>query len=578
MYKGSLSHVVKAIEAAKKLKLEAYHGTPHEVDKFDSSKIGTGEGAQAYGHGLYFAQNPSVAGEYARELGTSVNVDGKPLMQKGKVVGTTGNPELDDYLIANIGDAKGARRDILESIRVVRATNPQAAKDYQKLLAELRKVDVNANSTGNLYKVELDIDPDTEMLDLDKPLSEQSNLSQKIQPNEVKTIIKDWEKATGEKWFSGNFYNQSGNEVNAALQDAYGVEKASKFLSSKGIKGIKYSDAVSRGTGQGTSNFVVFDDSLISIAEKNGIPFEQVTNLAKQKGVTNQQALTMLIGGSAIGAGMQSQEAEAGVIGVGKKLYRGLEKPFDSSYNLSSTDAPQGYSTWTDNPQLARQYAGDSGFVYEIELPKYSEGSDLIDNEGERALFVNNQKKAGLNNISGDEYLVYQGHDNFSPSMIKLSDRGNATTKQMAGASTVGAAGLGLQAFINKRKQRPNSLINRIGYVAEPLATVASGYASDVASGLVGVASLPFVGSYQAAKNIEAVQNTFGAWKPRTKGGNQAFEDIGGLIDQGAHMYNFTAKKTGFDPMANFNESAEGLHKAGLNAPAAILMGLPDIL
>ena len=29
-----------------------YHGSPHKLDKFDSSKIGTGEGAQAYGHGL----------------------------------------------------------------------------------------------------------------------------------------------------------------------------------------------------------------------------------------------------------------------------------------------------------------------------------------------------------------------------------------------------------------------------------------------------------------------------------------------------------------------------------------------
>ena len=155
---------------------------------------------------------------------------------------------------------------------------------------------------------------------------------------------------------------------------------------------------------------------------------------------------------------------------------------------------------------------------------------------------------------------------------------GSATLPAMGTSATVGAAGLGLQAFINKRKQRPNSLINRIGYVAEPLATVATGYASDVASGLVGAASLPFVGSEQAAKNIEAVQNTFGAWKPRTQGGNQAFEDLGGLIDQGAHMYNFTANKTGFDPMANFNESAEGLHKAGLDAPAAILTGLPGIL
>ena len=37
--------------------IRAYHGSPHDFDKFDLSKIGTGEGAQAYGHGLYFAEN-----------------------------------------------------------------------------------------------------------------------------------------------------------------------------------------------------------------------------------------------------------------------------------------------------------------------------------------------------------------------------------------------------------------------------------------------------------------------------------------------------------------------------------------
>jgi hypothetical protein len=41
-----------------------WHGSPHKFDKFDSSKIGTGEGAQAYGHGLYFAEAPDVAKSY----------------------------------------------------------------------------------------------------------------------------------------------------------------------------------------------------------------------------------------------------------------------------------------------------------------------------------------------------------------------------------------------------------------------------------------------------------------------------------------------------------------------------------
>jgi hypothetical protein len=48
--------------------MTAYHGSPHKFDKFDSTKIGTGEGAQAYGHGLYFAEDPKVAGSYARTL------------------------------------------------------------------------------------------------------------------------------------------------------------------------------------------------------------------------------------------------------------------------------------------------------------------------------------------------------------------------------------------------------------------------------------------------------------------------------------------------------------------------------
>lgn len=46
----------------------AYHGTPHIFDKFDSSKIGTGEGAQAFGHGLYFAGRKEVAKYYRDAL------------------------------------------------------------------------------------------------------------------------------------------------------------------------------------------------------------------------------------------------------------------------------------------------------------------------------------------------------------------------------------------------------------------------------------------------------------------------------------------------------------------------------
>ena len=48
--------------------LRLYHGSPHDFDKFSMDKIGTGEGAQAYGHGLYFAENEGVARNYRDNL------------------------------------------------------------------------------------------------------------------------------------------------------------------------------------------------------------------------------------------------------------------------------------------------------------------------------------------------------------------------------------------------------------------------------------------------------------------------------------------------------------------------------
>src|SRR6185437_16282352 len=57
-----------AEENALNMGIKAYHGSPHDFDAFDLSKIGTGEGAQAYGHGLYFADNEGVAKSYRDTL------------------------------------------------------------------------------------------------------------------------------------------------------------------------------------------------------------------------------------------------------------------------------------------------------------------------------------------------------------------------------------------------------------------------------------------------------------------------------------------------------------------------------
>ena len=63
------SSVMMALPFVRKVpSIKAFHGSPHDFDEFSMDAIGTGEGAQAYGHGLYFAGNEDVARAYRNNL------------------------------------------------------------------------------------------------------------------------------------------------------------------------------------------------------------------------------------------------------------------------------------------------------------------------------------------------------------------------------------------------------------------------------------------------------------------------------------------------------------------------------
>jgi len=66
------------------------HASPHRFEQFSMDKIGTGEGAQVYGHGLYFAENPTVVDEYFNQFNSPV------LRFKEKNVNTPYTAELRD--------------------------------------------------------------------------------------------------------------------------------------------------------------------------------------------------------------------------------------------------------------------------------------------------------------------------------------------------------------------------------------------------------------------------------------------------------------------------------------------------
>lgn len=265
------------IPGAPKKGIRAFHGSPHDFDRFDMSKIGTGEGAQAYGHGLYFAEAEDTAKFYRDALSKKPTIDGAPVVDtQMKTVTATGNDFLDKAIRQGFGDLALVRKD-LEAMKTWDAGSDlpvwqgiQARKrsDAAKALADLDALEssgrVGQVSPGRMYEVRINADPE-DFLDYDTPVAEQ--------PQKVRDAL---DKLRDKAGVIRGGYN---DEVMAGPLDGYRtlVEQTiprgefENTLRELGIPGIKYLDQGSRSAGDGSRNYVVFDDKLIDILRKYGL-------------------------------------------------------------------------------------------------------------------------------------------------------------------------------------------------------------------------------------------------------------------------------------------------------------------
>jgi hypothetical protein len=295
--------------------IRAYHGTPHKVSKFSTAKIGTGEGAQAYGWGLYFAQSFNVADDYRGKLQKEFRIgfNGKTLVElypgneeavnlQNRLETVAGNTQYGSqgdsvrkaFLGATYGDLM-SKAPPTPSVLFAR----QVEKDYGNF--------IKTETGGNLYTVEL-LPDEADFLDWDKPLSEQSEkirdaaseLMAVLATTTREKLLALEEKQRGEAVRLG--FNRSPIDMDKAIEmqleeaNASGAglyklvkgvqgkatpdeasEAASQYLASLGIPGIKYLDGGSRGAGEGTSNYVIFDENLVRILEENGKPISGET-------------------------------------------------------------------------------------------------------------------------------------------------------------------------------------------------------------------------------------------------------------------------------------------------------------
>jgi hypothetical protein len=291
-------------QAAKGIK--AYHGSPHEFEKFAMEKIGTGEGAQAYGHGLYVAENEDVARVYRDALARDAL-----LTPKGeRLVPPEGT--IDDMALAWLksNDLPGLN-PYQEARRQVRELAPMEHRQaIIEKLHDWQDAGYTPSTAGHMYEVNIKADPE-HFLDWDKPLSEQSPAIQQVVkgvrdtfrervsvvPGRTKNnwLIKVDDQTVG----ASNTEAQAWKNAEAMIGDMTSPEftgreayqaiarakakpgafpeigvpdpaAAAAALREVGIPGIKYLDQASRAAGEGTRNYVIFDDALIDILRKYG--------------------------------------------------------------------------------------------------------------------------------------------------------------------------------------------------------------------------------------------------------------------------------------------------------------------
>lgn len=260
--------------------IRAYHGSPYDFDKFDASKIGTGEGNQSFGHGLYFAGAEPTAKYYRDVLAAAA-----PYQSAEQAAA--------EYLAINGGDAPSALK-----VLSMHAAKPgqfgYGTADQQEIIRRARELVESGvpiaprERTGHMYEVEIR-HPEGDLLDLDAAVL--------AQPPAVQRALGEfgeapqWFSMGQEGWSGKNAYTRMANVMaarNPRIVGGYHVTHdmpaASAALLRAGVPGVRYFDQGSRAVGDGTRNYVMFpgtEDS-IRILRKYGLLAPMAVGAASQ--------------------------------------------------------------------------------------------------------------------------------------------------------------------------------------------------------------------------------------------------------------------------------------------------------
>jgi hypothetical protein len=280
--------------------IKAFHSSPHDFERFDLSKIGTGEGAQSYGHGIYAAENPAVSGQGGQYWGQFLR---RFPEQEQNIAGS----------LKAFGFDRNAVIDQLKYHNDVLQNTPSTAKlvgtggAIDRAIANNQR-DIELLRSGQIvgprtYELNINAQPE-QMLNWDAPLAQQSPYAQ--------SVLEQLGSAQKNRPL---LPTDTGRDVYYKQTQGIYNNSASQRLNDAGIPGIRYLDQGSRGRGyinglvgqygskenalaaaqqklaeapndfmrdswqktvdqlqrRDTSNYVIFDPGIIDITRKYGL-------------------------------------------------------------------------------------------------------------------------------------------------------------------------------------------------------------------------------------------------------------------------------------------------------------------
>jgi len=237
-----------------KFQVDAFHGSPYEFDKFTTQKIGTGEGAQAFGWGLYFTDLESIAKGYAEKL-AKAKYDAKSFGEEN--IGIANRAILNIESTGSVDNAIKFLKDLIEKNK-----NGDTSKT-KEILDFIEKNKDKFTVSKTLYKV---------------------SLHEGKTPEQYNWLV--WDKTVGEKIASKipisirrKIFDFNEEKLNEAIDKAskpykvknkqlVSVENIKDFYEKLGFEGEKLDRLVANRIKSGATYFAfVLEESLVSPSE-----------------------------------------------------------------------------------------------------------------------------------------------------------------------------------------------------------------------------------------------------------------------------------------------------------------------